>query len=154
MAIDLGGTWSCREAELTHFLSTGSGSIVTVASGAGLKATRGQPADAARAGVVSLSRQAARAHARNGIRVNAVAPGLIETPAVAVLPDEVRARHETSNPPALSAGRRRGVVPGLSIAGSHPHDRWTWSSAAGRGRGTRGEPPFDSHRAERVSEWA
>lgn len=97
--VDLKGMWLSMKAELTHFLANGGGAIVNMASGAGLKATLGQPAyAAAKAGVVSLTWQAALEYATDGIRVNAVAPGLIETPAVAALSDEQRALYSAQMP--------------------------------------------------------
>lgn len=97
--IDLKGMWLSMKAELTYFLQHGGGTIVNMASGAGLKATLGQPAyAAAKAGVVSLTWQAALEYATDNIRVNAIAPGLIETPAVAALSDEQRAMYASQMP--------------------------------------------------------
>ncbi len=97
--IDLKGMWLSMKAELTYFLANGGGTIVNMASGAGLKATLGQPAyAAAKAGVVSLTWQAALEYATDNIRVNAIAPGLIETPAVAALSEEQRAMYAAQMP--------------------------------------------------------
>ena len=97
--IDLKGMWFCMKAELAHFLQHGGGAIVNMASGAGLKATVGQPAySIAKAGVIAMTHQATFEYALDNIRVNAVAPGLIETPAVAALDDDVRAVYAAQMP--------------------------------------------------------
>jgi len=66
------------------------GVIVNTASIAGYEAQVGQAAYAAsKAGVIGLTIQAARELARAGIRVMTIAPGLIHTPMLATLPDDV-----------------------------------------------------------------
>jgi NAD(P)-dependent dehydrogenase (short-subunit alcohol dehydrogenase family) len=66
--------------------------IVNTASGAGLHAIPGFGAySATKAGVVSLTRTAAKEYARAGIRVNAVVPGPVDTELFGRLPDELRA---------------------------------------------------------------
>jgi NAD(P)-dependent dehydrogenase (short-subunit alcohol dehydrogenase family) len=61
--------------------SAGGGSIVVTASAAGVKAERGIAAYAAsKAGVIQLARVAAQEGAAQGIRVNVIAPGGVETP--------------------------------------------------------------------------
>ena len=86
-----------REA-VPRMRARGGGAVVLIASINGERGKLGQANYAAsKAGVIALARTAAREAGRFGIRVNAVAPGLIETPMTARLDPEVlkRAREET-----------------------------------------------------------
>ncbi len=61
-------------------LTLSRGAIITISSTAAYQATIGNPAyNASKAGVVGLTRTLATAWARDGIRVNGIAPGLVET---------------------------------------------------------------------------
>jgi NAD(P)-dependent dehydrogenase (short-subunit alcohol dehydrogenase family) len=84
MAVNLKGVWLGMRAQLRHMVAAGRGSIVNVASIAGLKGTPGMsPYSAAKHGVVGLTRTAALEYATRGVRINAVAPGTVDTPMVA-----------------------------------------------------------------------
>ena len=80
MAINLDVPFYLSRAALPHLVST-SGNIVNIASEWGLKASEGAAAYcASKGGLVLLTRAMARDHAADGVRVNAVCPGDVDTP--------------------------------------------------------------------------
>lgn len=81
LAIDLKGVFLSMKYEVRQMLQTGGGTIVNNASIAGMIADPGISAYvAAKHGVIGLSKAAALEYASQGIRINALAPGLVETP--------------------------------------------------------------------------
>jgi NAD(P)-dependent dehydrogenase (short-subunit alcohol dehydrogenase family) len=82
LANNLGTTFAGSKAVIPHLKARGGGSIINIASIAGLLPSPNLPAyGAAKAGVIHLTRTLARELAPRRVRVNAICPGLVWTPA-------------------------------------------------------------------------
>lgn len=107
MRINLLGPWVAIRTALPHMQA--GGAIVCTASVAGLRAGAGPiPYSASKAGVVNLVQSTAMALSGRGIRINAVAPGLIETPMTAPLYDDARTKGREDKIGQLNPTRRGG----------------------------------------------
>jgi NAD(P)-dependent dehydrogenase (short-subunit alcohol dehydrogenase family) len=83
LAVTLTGVWLCMKHEIPAMLASGGGAIVNVASVSGLRGEATQAAySAAKGGVLALTKTAAAEWARRGVRVNALCPGGVRTPAI------------------------------------------------------------------------
>lgn len=80
VAVNLKGVWLCVRAQVRHMRPRGTGVIVNMASAAALVGAPGTtPYTAAKHGVLGITRTVALELATTGVRVNAVAPGTVDT---------------------------------------------------------------------------
>ncbi|MBI4783424.1 MAG: SDR family oxidoreductase [Oscillatoriophycideae cyanobacterium NC_groundwater_1537_Pr4_S-0.65um_50_18] len=96
---NLKGTYLVNQAVLKRMVDRGQGSIVNVASDAGLTGGRNLAAYcASKGGVVLLTKAMALDHARQGVRVNALCPGPVDTPMTAAMSEEEMAHWKAMLP--------------------------------------------------------
>lgn len=88
IAVNLTGIWLCVRAQVRHMRPRGRGVIVNTASAAALVGAPGTtPYTASKHGILGITRTVALELATTGVRVNAIAPGTVETPLNSVLFD-------------------------------------------------------------------
>ena len=136
--VNLKGAFLCAQAVLDLMIARGGGRIVNMASMAGRATSTlgGAHYTAAKAGVLGLSRHLAREWAPYKINVNAVSPGIVDTPHGSRIDrrgaDGPGAGRHSLRPPGGAGGDCRPCLfPGLR-RGAHtlPARRWTFTAAS------------------------
>ena len=88
---NLKSAFNCMQLVSRAMIKARSGRIVNISSVSGVMGNAGQVNyAAAKAGMIGMTKSAARELASRGITVNAIAPGFIETDMTAVLPDSIK----------------------------------------------------------------
>jgi len=99
LRINLTGSFLCSKAVAKYMVKQRAGNIVNISSVVGVMGNAGQANYASsKAGVIGLTKALARELAPRGVRVNAVAPGFIDTEMTRALPEEARNRLITQIP--------------------------------------------------------
>jgi 3-oxoacyl-[acyl-carrier protein] reductase len=99
ITVHLRGSWLGVRYASTVMREQRSGSIVNISSLSGKSGNPGQTNySAAKAGIVGLTKAAAKEMAHHNVRVNAVQPGLIRTAMAAAMPPEIFAEREAAVP--------------------------------------------------------
>ena len=89
--VNLKGTFNCTKYVSKYMLKQKSGKIINISSVVGLSGNAGQVNySASKAGIIGITKSAAKELSSRGITVNAVAPGFIETDMTRKLPEEIR----------------------------------------------------------------
>jgi NAD(P)-dependent dehydrogenase (short-subunit alcohol dehydrogenase family) len=97
--INVSGVFHCLRREIPPMVAAGGGSIVNISSLAGERGCVGMaPYTAAKHAVAGLTRTAALEFAAAAVRVNAVAPGPVDTPLLSELTDDARASWGAAHP--------------------------------------------------------
>jgi 3-oxoacyl-[acyl-carrier protein] reductase len=97
--VNLKGTFNCTKAVARPMIKQRSGKIINIASIIGIIGNPGQANySASKAGIIALTKTAAKELASRNINANAIAPGFIQTEMTAKLPEELKAKMLSSIP--------------------------------------------------------
>ena len=108
--VNLKGTFLCTRRAVRGMMKNRYGKIINISSVVGFTGNAGQfNYSATKAGVIGMTKTAALEFASRSIRVNAVAPGFIETDMTASLPDDVKAAY-MEKIPLKSLGRPEDIA--------------------------------------------
>lgn len=109
--VHLSGTFYCTREAVKRMLAQGKGgAIINISSVAALRGLPGGASyTAAKGGILSFTKGVAQEYAAQGIRVNCIAPGWVETPILENLPDEIRPLM-TANTPLGRIGRPEEIA--------------------------------------------
>lgn len=108
--VNLKGVFLCTRRAVKSMMKNRYGKIINISSVVGFSGNAGQfNYTAAKAGIIGMTKSAALEFASRGIRVNAVAPGFIETDMTASLPDDVKAAY-MEKIPLKSLGRPEDIA--------------------------------------------
>jgi len=127
LQVNLTGTFLCLKYQLPWLIDGGGGAIVNVSGTAALmgSATPQIGYDAAKAGVLSLTRDVALVHASDGIRCNAVCPGPVEGDMIAgLVADDVVKQDRLRHIPAGRFGTAGEIAEAIAYLAS-PLAGWT-----------------------------
>ena len=141
MAVNLKGAFLTMKHVIPLMMVQGGGSIINISSVAAIRYTGVPYATyyASKAGLSHLTRTTAVEYASKGVRVNAILPGLMQTPMV---------EHSAGLAQSYAGGRRRGDVEAARRAGADGFWRLGLGRRLGGGvSGERGEPLRHRHRA-------
>ena len=118
LRVNLIGAFLAVKHASVPMIAAGKGSIICTASVAGIRSGAGGPAySASKAGVISLAQTSANEFYGTGVRVNAIAPGLIETGMTKPIFDGARARGNEDKIGQLNPLARYGVPDEIAHAG-------------------------------------
>ena len=128
-AINVRGLWMLSRAVLPHMRAEGGGSIVNIASVLSMVGARNRVAySASKGAVMAMTKAMALDHAEENIRVNCIAPGIIETEMVARFSmDENARKQRIAMHPMGRFGQPEDVASAAVFLGSD-ESRWTTGS--------------------------
>lgn len=123
--VNLKGAFLCTRRALKGMMKARYGKIINISSVVGFSGNAGQfNYSATKAGIVGMTKSAALELASRGIRVNAVAPGFIETDMTASLTDDVKAAY-MEKIPLKSLGKAEDIAQAVIYLASPMSDYMT-----------------------------